>query len=871
MLPNAAQSFTLTVNKANQTISFTNPGTQAFSPAAVPLSAVSTASLTVTFVSDTPGVCTIAGSTAVLAGVGTCTIRAQQAGNANFNAATDVAQSFSVVQGTQVITFGAQVPPSRAYVGGSTFALNPIASASSGLAVSYSSLTLAVCTISGSNVTMVRAGTCTIAANQSGNASVSPATQVTQSIVFTGTAPGAPTLTAATPGGGKITLAFTAPASDGGSSIITYTGTCGAVTGTASSSPLVVSGLVNGTPYTCSVTATNATGTGAASNTLSATPAATAGAAVWAASCGLGGCHGSPPNPTSDPAGTRLNVGGNSTAVLDYVVPRQPVMNAIVGPMSPADRLAVANYIADFIPAVNATTPLNTPVGINVGSQVFMGTAISAFTGLQVVTPPANGALSAFTGTNVTYTPNNGFTGTDTFTYRATQAAVNSEPRTVSVTVLPAAPAITSALSASGTVGVAFSYQIAATNAPTSYGATGLPANLTINPATGQIAGTPAAGGSTMVTISATSGAQTGSATLTINIGLVAQTITFGAQASPVVFASGGAFAISPVATGGASGNPIVYSSTTAGVCSVTGSTVTMLSAGICTIAANQAGNATYAAAAQVTRSVSITGVAPAAPTIGTATAGNTQATIGFTPPANTGGLPITGYTVSCNGGTVTASGASAPIVVSGLTNGTLYTCSVQASNLAGSSPASATVTVTPVAIAFTGTVQSRKLHGVAGLFVVPINPATPIGGAIAIEPRSIGSGHQVAFTFNNPPTSLTALTVLDAGGQPVGSASPSFAGNDLVITLTGVPDGKRVTITATGVNGAINVSASLGFLLGDVNGSGTVTATDIAAIKSRSTQSTTLTNFRADLNTSGAISSADVSTVKAQAGKRLP
>jgi hypothetical protein len=47
--------------------------------------------------------------------------------------------------------------------------------------------------------------------------------------------------------------------------------------------------------------------------------------------------------------------------------------------------------------------------------------------------------------------------------------------------VLPAAPVISSAATASGTVGTAFSYQIVASGSPTSYSATGLPAGLTVN------------------------------------------------------------------------------------------------------------------------------------------------------------------------------------------------------------------------------------------------------------------------------------------------------------------------------------------------------------------------------------------------------
>ncbi|MEO8101620.1 MAG: putative Ig domain-containing protein [Betaproteobacteria bacterium] len=871
VLPNASQSFTLSVSKANQTITFNNPGTRSVSPSAFALSAVATSSLGVTFISDTPAVCTVAAANATMIGVGTCTLRAQQAGNANFNAAVDVPQSFSVLQGSQTITFPAQVPASRAFVASSSFALSSPATSSAPLTVAHTSLTTGVCTIAGTTVTIERAGICTIAANQSGSANYSAAAQVTQSITFTGSAPGAPVIGTATPGATKITVSFTAPASDGGFAITGYTATCGAAPPQGgSASPITVTGLTNGVSYSCSVTATNSAGTSVASGSVMATPNALPGAAVWSSTCGNVGCH----NVPGTPAGTRLNVGGSSSAVLDYVVslmsPTVGAMNFIVGTLSPQQKIDVAAYIQDFIPAVNATTPFNTAVPINVASQIFLNSPLAALTSLQVVTPPANGTLSAFTGTNVTYTPNPGFVGTNTFTYRGTQAGVSTDVRTVTVTVQPAAPVITSALTANGIINQAFNYQIAATNSPTSYAATGLPAGLIFDTNTGLISGAPSGAGVTPVTISATASGVTGSATLTITVNLIPQAITFGAQVSPRTFSQAGVVTLSPLATGGASGNPIVYSSSTPAVCSTSGATFTMLSAGICTIAANQAGNATYAAAAAVTQSVSITGIAPAAPTIGTAVAGNTQATINFTPPTNTGGLPIISYTANCNG--VTVSGPSSPIVLSGLTNGTPYSCSVQATNLAGTSVASGSVMVTPVAIAFTNVVYSRKTHAAAGDKDLAVNAAALINGAITVEPRAIGAGHRILFRFNNPVSSVTSLAVVDAGMNPVGSASPSFSGNDLIVTLTGIPDNKRVTVTATGVNNALTVSASIGFLEGDVTNSKSVNAADISAVKSRVGQPVaTGNNFLFDLDASGVINNTDVSAVKARSGLVIP
>ena len=84
----------------------------------------------------------------------------------------------------QSITFGVPSPSSYTLVTGGTFVINPLASASSGLVVNYASSTPDVCTVSGSQVTMLTAGNCTIMASQPGNAKWAAAGDVSQSVAL---------------------------------------------------------------------------------------------------------------------------------------------------------------------------------------------------------------------------------------------------------------------------------------------------------------------------------------------------------------------------------------------------------------------------------------------------------------------------------------------------------------------------------------------------------------------------------------------------------------------------------------------------------------------------------------------------------------
>jgi hypothetical protein len=133
--------------------------------------------------SSTSGACSIPGTTVSFTGAGTCVIDANQAGNANYSAAPQVQQSFSIAAADppQAITF-TSTPPTNPAVGG-TYTVSATGGGS-GNPVTFSidaSSTSGACSISGATLSFVGAGTCVIDANQAAGGSYSAAPQVQQS------------------------------------------------------------------------------------------------------------------------------------------------------------------------------------------------------------------------------------------------------------------------------------------------------------------------------------------------------------------------------------------------------------------------------------------------------------------------------------------------------------------------------------------------------------------------------------------------------------------------------------------------------------------------------------------------------------------
>ncbi|MGZ5508842.1 MAG: MBG domain-containing protein, partial [Limisphaerales bacterium] len=171
----ASTAQTFQINKANQTITFGALANKTFGDADFNVSATASSGLPVSFTAT--GNCTISGNTVHLTGVGSCTITASQPGNANFNAAPNVPQSFTISKANQTITFGA--------VANKTFGdadFNVSATASSGLPVNFAAT--GNCTVSGNTVHLTGAGSCTITASQAGDSNYNAAPSVPQSFTI---------------------------------------------------------------------------------------------------------------------------------------------------------------------------------------------------------------------------------------------------------------------------------------------------------------------------------------------------------------------------------------------------------------------------------------------------------------------------------------------------------------------------------------------------------------------------------------------------------------------------------------------------------------------------------------------------------------
>jgi alpha-tubulin suppressor-like RCC1 family protein len=442
-------------------------------------------------------------------------------------------------------------------------------------------------------------------------------------------APGAPTQVAATVGIGQAVVSFAAPLDDGGSPITTYTvmATPGGMTASGAGSPITVTGLTFGTSYTFTVVANNAIGTGASSApSLAAStvtvPSSPTGVSAVASSAQATVSFIAPSNGgsgitgytvTSNPAGGG-DANAGSTATSHSVL---GLTNGVAYTFTVTATNAVG--VSGTSAASNSVTPVGKPGAPTIGiassgngqATVTFTAPISnggnAITGYTVTASPGGqiGTCSGATSCTITVT---GLTnGTPyTFTVTATNGAgLNSDSSAPTNSITPMATQSIGAISFTPTSLTVGGTTTASATATSALIVTFSSATPTICSAYGSTVTAVAAGTCTIA------GDQRGNAiyaaapqvtqSFAINAPIT-QAITFTNPGAKTLGAA--PFGLS--ATGGGSGNPVTFTSQTTSVCTLNGSTVTLVAAGTCTIAANQLGNDSYAAATQVTQNITV-------------------------------------------------------------------------------------------------------------------------------------------------------------------------------------------------------------------------------------------------------------------------
>ncbi|MBW3516989.1 MULTISPECIES: Ig-like domain-containing protein [unclassified Shewanella] len=504
-------------------------------------------------------------------------------------------------------------------------------------AASGSSVNININGISGNGVFKLNLNGSTNITDDAGNAGIAAFSSGSTHTVAIPTAPTAPTIGTATAGDGQASVTFSAPGNNGGSAITTYT---------ATASPGGAFGTCAG-PAACTATVTGLSNGSAYTFTVTATNAIGTSTASGASNSAT---------PKGNQTITFANPGAQNFGTT-------PTLTATADSATGTDNLTVSFS--------SSTTGVCT---ISSGGNLAFVTAGSC-------TIDADQAGDSAT--------NPAPTVSRTFTVNA---------------VVPSAPTVGTATAGDTQATVTFSAPVSTGGAPIlagGYTVTANPGNFTGTGSSSPITVTGLTNGVAYTfTVTASNSAGTGAASAASNSIIPAspQTITF---ANPGTRN----FGTSPTLTASSSaggGYVVTFTSSTTSVCTITsGGVLTFITTGTCTVNADQAGDLSFLAAPQVSQSFSVSPVVPGAPTIGTAIAGDTQASVAFVAPVNIGGSAITGYTVTVNpADVVPVHGGSSPIVVTGLTNGQAYTFTVTADNVAGTGSASvASNQITPAAI----------------------------------------------------------------------------------------------------------------------------------------------------------------------------
>jgi len=655
---------------------------------------------------------------------------------------------------------------------------------------------------------------------QEGDCSVTPAS-----------VPGAPTNLVATGGNAQATLSWSAPISNGGAAITSYTVTSSPAGASCSTATLTChfTGLTNGTTYTLSVTARNSVGTGPAATTT-VTPATTPGAptnvtanggnatatVLWSPPISTGGSVITGYTVTSSPAGftctvttTSCTFSGltNGTLYTFSVVATNAVGDGPAGSASVTPATLPTAPTAVSALGGNATATLTWSAPTSDGGAALTGYTVSSV-------PSGHSCTTLPTTTSCTFS---GLTNGTSYTFSV--AAINrvgtgpAASDTTTPATVPGAPTFVTANAGNQTATVLWSPPLSNGGADiTGYVVTSSPSGLTCAVTSTSCTFPGLANGTTYTfTVTATNRVGTGAgASVSVTPATVPDaptnvTATSNNDATSTItwsapLTNGGA----PVGSYTVSVSPSVpvppaCLATTALTCTITGLT-NGTTYSFTVTAANRIGAGAGAS------TTATPGTVPSAPLDPLATSYNdSSSVVTWSTPATNGGYTNLTYQVTVSPLVTTPAGltslaacaatTSTTCTIAGLTNGTTYTFTIAATNVVGVGPSAsttalpATVPSAPLNVVGIGANASAILHWTA--------------------PASNGGTPIIGYTVTSAPLGLTCTSVTTT------------------CTVTGLTNEQNYTFSVTATNAAGTGPASVASL--PVNVSATPITVSIA------------------------------------------
>ncbi|MFM8602095.1 MAG: fibronectin type III domain-containing protein [Actinomycetota bacterium] len=698
------------------------------------------------------------------------------------------------------------------------------------------------------------------AVNSNGNGDAAITVNATPSTVA-----GAPAITSVTPSATQtLSVAFTAPSSDGGSTITNYQYSLnGGASWTTRSpvavtSPLVITGLTNGSSYTVVLRAVNVNGGGTSSNAVAAIPGVPPGAptisSVSTSDANLSVIFSAPAS-------------NGSIAITNYEYSTDGTNWTARTPASTASPLVITGLTngTSYTVRVRAVNPAGS------------GAASSSATGTPSRVPdapvidsiePSSGRLRvsysapAFNGgatvTNYEYSTDNGSTWTalnpvsTTGTFSITSlanartyavrvravnlrgagkasAAVDGTPATT-----PGAPTISGIAPSSGRLDVSFMPGADGGAAPTNYqwstddGATW----TTRNPAStaSPITITGLTNGSTYAVRIRSVNSQGAGGASAASDGTPATT-----PGAPTISSVTGSntrlsVAVTPGSTGGAAITNYEYSTDNGGTWTlrtpasaaspiVIGGLQNGTDYQVRVRAVNSQGAGAASNAVQARPATT-----PGAPTIDGITGDPGQLTVALSAPASDGGNTVSNYEYSTNGGTTwttrNPASTASPLVVTGLTDGTVYAVRVRAVNAQGAGTASASVEGVPVNVP--GAPAINNVISGSGFLRVDFSAAAARGTAVTNYEYSLDNGS--TWVTPSPATVTSPLTVnnlTNGTTYQIVLRGVNSRGSGVSSTMVaGTPSAPPAAPTITGIQvGGVSGSLSVAFTAGSTGG----------------------------------------------------